>query len=49
MEAYHGQTCNIGYDTCAQQRDELNHQVGFNRYFCSERYSRRNGPVYDLD
>ncbi|TDJ04088.1 MAG: hypothetical protein E2O68_08820 [Deltaproteobacteria bacterium] len=49
VESYQGQICNIGYDTCAQQRDEMNSQVNSNRYFCSERYSRRNGDIYNLD
>jgi len=30
--------CNLGYDMCAEARDDLNASVGYYRYFCSERY-----------
>ena len=43
VESYQGQICNIGYDTCAQQRDEMNSQENSYKYFCSERYSNRQG------
>jgi len=45
VESYHGQICNVGYDICAQQRDEMNYQSSNYRYFCSERYSNRNGNL----
>ena len=40
VENFGQYSCNTGYDLCADLRNNMNFQVGENRYFCSEQYSR---------
>jgi hypothetical protein len=45
VQQFHGQTCNQGYDYCAQTRDDYNRSSNDYRYFCSERFDR--DPSYN--
>jgi hypothetical protein len=47
MDTFYGQYCNVGYDRCAQARDNANYQAGEYRYFCSEKVEE--GEDYNWD
>ena len=38
---YHSYSCSVGYDLCADLRDDLNEYEWDNRYFCAEKYNCR--------
>jgi hypothetical protein len=38
IDSFPTYACNLGYDMCADARDDLNSRIGYDRYFCSERY-----------
>ncbi len=45
--SYLGYTCSVGYDLCADLRDDLNDSEYDHRYFCSEEFNGSYGPDYD--
>ena len=49
VESYQGQICNIGYDTCAQQRDLMNSQENSAGVWSQFNNVWRNGILNDLE
>lgn len=40
VESFGSRICSVGYDMCADARDDLNYYESSNRYYCAESYDR---------
>ncbi len=49
VTTFNSYNCNVGYDACAQMRDQYNRNDRSYRYFCSERFDRDDNYSYNWD